>query len=117
MAILDLHKEMRGTDNMPDGFRQAQGVLMRVAQDSQSVREIQMVCDHLSQIIALQKQVMDMQAERFLPPSCDHPALDQTIQQWRNELDEARRTPRMVGTNEDLRWELDDMTRDVREAS
>jgi len=35
----------------------------------------------------------------------------------RNELEVARQTPRTAGTDEDLRRELDDMTRDAREAS
>jgi small-conductance mechanosensitive channel len=42
---------------------------------------------------------------------------EQQIQQLKNDLDEARRTPQTVGTDEDLRRELDDMTRDARGAS
>jgi hypothetical protein len=71
----------------------------------------------LSQITTLQKPLTDLQAKQFLPPSCDHTTFEQQIQQLRNDLDEARKTPRTVRTDDDLRRELDDMTRDAREAS
>jgi len=102
---------------MPEAFLQAQEVLRRVAQYSQPVREIQLVHDHPGQIIALQKQVTDLQTKRFLPPSVDHTTFEQQIQQLRTNLDEGRKTPRTVGMHEDLRRELDDMTQDARETS
>jgi hypothetical protein len=118
MALIDLSQETMGTEATTDAFVQAQEEMMRIAQYSQPVRTIQAVCDHPEQIIALQKQVTDLQAKAFLPsPSCDHMTFEQQIQQLRSELDEARKTARTVGTDEDLRRELDDMTRDAREAS
>jgi hypothetical protein len=117
MGLLDLNKETLGGEDMADAFTQAQEVLMRVAQYSQPVREIQRVCDHPSQIIALQKQIMDLQMKQLLPAPCDHTVLEQQIQQSRNDLAEAWRTPRTAGTDEEIRQELDDMTWDAREAS
>jgi hypothetical protein len=117
MGLLDLNKEIVGGEAMTDAFVQAQEVLMRLAQYSQPVQEIQMVCDHPSQIIALQKQITDLQTKRFLPASCDHTALEYQIQQLRNDIDETERTSRTAGTDEEIRQELDDMTRDAQEAS
>jgi hypothetical protein len=117
MALIDLNKEQMDLEATTDAFVQAQEVMMRIAQYSQPVRTIQALCDHPAQITNLQKQITELQTRQFLPPSCDHTTFEQQIQQLRNELDEARRTPRTVGTDEDLRRELDDMTRDAREAS
>jgi uncharacterized coiled-coil DUF342 family protein len=100
-----------------NAFMQAPEVMMRFAQYSQPMRTIQALCDHPAQIVALQKQISDLQAKQYLPPSCDHTTFEQQIQQLRNDLDKARKTARTVGTDEDLRRELDDMTRDAREAS
>jgi hypothetical protein len=87
---------------MTDAFTQAQEVLMWVAQYSQPVREIQMVCNHPSQIIALQKQVTDLQTKQFLPTPCDHTVQEQHIQKLRSDLDEAWRTSRTAGTDEEI---------------
>jgi hypothetical protein len=77
-----------------------------------------MVCDHPNQIIALQKQVTDMQTRQFLPPPlCDPTTSERQIRQLRDDLDEARRTPRTVRSDEDLRRELDDMTQNAQKAS
>jgi hypothetical protein len=117
MALIDLNRETMGAEATTDAFVQAQEVMMRIAQYSQPVRTIQAVCDHPAQIVALQKQITNLQSKQFIPPSCDHTTFEQQIQQLRGNLDEARKTPRIVGTDEDLRRELDDMTRDAREAS
>jgi hypothetical protein len=117
MELIDLNQETMGSEATIDAFVQAQEVMMRTVQYSQPMRTIQAVCDHPEQIIALQKQITDLQRKQCLPPSSDHTTFEQQIQQLRNDLDEARKTPRTVGTDEDLRRELDDMTRDAREAS
>jgi small-conductance mechanosensitive channel len=117
MAIIDLDKEMMGSEDTTDAFVQAPEVLMRIAQYSQPVRTIQAVCNHPAQIITLQKQITDLQTKQFLPPPCDHTTMEQQIQQLKEDLDKARKTPRTVGTEDDLRQELDDMTRDARSAS
>jgi hypothetical protein len=117
MAIIDLNHETMGHEATTDAFVQAQEVLMRIAQYSQPVRTIQAVCEHLIPIIALQKQITDLQMKQFLPASCNHTTFEQQIQLFRNDLDEARRTPRTEETDENLRRELDNMTRDAREAS
>jgi hypothetical protein len=117
MGLLNLNKETLGGEDMADTFTQVQEVLMRVAQYFQPVREIQMVCDHPSQIIALQKHVTDLQMKQFLPASCDYTPFEQQIQQLRNDLDDTRRTPRTAGTDEEIRQELDEITRDAQVAS
>jgi hypothetical protein len=92
--------------------------MTRIAKYSQPVRTIQAVCNHPQQIIALQRQITDLQTKQFLPsPSCDHSAYTQEIQQLRNNLEEARRIPRTAGTDKEIRRELEDMTRDAQEAS
>jgi hypothetical protein len=68
-------------------------------------------------MIALQKQITDQQKKKFLPTHWDHTAFEQQIQLLRNDLDEPRKTPGTVGTDEDLRMELDDMIRDPGQAS
>jgi hypothetical protein len=117
MALIDLNQETMGAEATTDACILAQEVMMRIAQYSQPVRTIQAVCDHQSQIPALQKQLTDLQTKQFLPPSCHHTAFEQQIQQLKNDLDEAHRTPRTAGTDEDIRRELEDMTWDAREAS
>jgi hypothetical protein len=72
MALLDLDKETLATEATTDAFVQAQEVIVRIAQYSQPVRTIQAVCDHPNQIIALQKQITDLQTQQFLPPPCEH---------------------------------------------
>jgi hypothetical protein len=89
MGLLNLDNETIGTEEITDAFAQAQELLMRVAQYSQPVREIQMVCDHPNQIISLQKQITDLQTQRFLPPSCDHTGYKTQIQDLQNNLEEA----------------------------
>jgi hypothetical protein len=117
MALLDLNNETMGIEDTTDAVIQAQEVMLRIAQYSQPVQTIQAVCDHPTQIVALQKEITNLQMKQFLLPSCDHTTFEQQIQQLKNVLEEAWRTPRTVGTDENLRRELDDMTRDAREAS
>jgi len=74
------------------------------------------VRDYPVEIIALQKQITDLQTQQFLPPECDHSSFEQQPESLSQGLEEARRIPRTVGTDEDLRQELDDMTRDARQS-
>jgi hypothetical protein len=90
---------------------------MRIAQYSQPVRTIQEVCDHPTQIVPLEKQITDLQTKQFLLPSCDHTMFERQIRQLRNDLDDARKTPRTVRTDEHLAQKLDHMSRDSRGAS
>jgi hypothetical protein len=117
MALWDLNKETMCTETAIETLVQAQELMVRIAQYSQPVRTIQAVCNHPNQIIAPQKQVTNLQARAFLPPSCNQTTFEQQIQQLRNDLDELRRTPTTVGTDEDLRRELGDMTRDAHKSS
>ena len=116
MALIDVEKENIGHEQLTEAFAQTQEVLMRVAQYSQPIREVQRVCEHPQQIIDLQRQITDLQSKQFLPPQCDHTRLEQQIQTLRTERDEALRRPPAPGTNEDLQQELDDMTRDARQS-
>jgi len=95
-------------------LEEAQDVLSRVAQYTEPAAMVQRVCDHPAQIIALQKQITDLQTQQLLPPDCNHSTFEQQLETLRQKLEEARRTPRRVGMNEDLRKELDTMTRDAR---
>jgi len=95
-----------------------QQVLSRVAQYSQPVREIQQVCSHPAEIAYLRNQITILRAQTQPPPLvCDHTGYETQLTTLRNELEVARQTPRTAGTDEDLRRELNDMTRDAREAS
>lgn len=48
-------------------LEEAQEVLRQVAQYTEPANHVQRVCDHPAQIIALQKQITDLQAQQFLP--------------------------------------------------
>jgi len=113
MALIDIDKHNTGYEQLREVFAQTQEVLMRLAQYSQRIREVHMVCEHPQQIIDRQRQITDLQMKQFLPPQCDHTELEQQIQTLRIERDEALRRPPAPGTNEDLQQELDDMTRDA----
>jgi len=116
MALIDIDKDNIGYEQLTEAFVQTQELLMWVAQYSQPIREVQMVCEHPQQIINLQRQVTDLQSKQFLPPPCDHTQLEQQMETLRNERDEALRRPVAPGTNEDLQQELEDMTRDARQS-
>jgi len=116
MALIDIDKDNIGYEQLTEAFVQMQEVLMRIAQYSQPIREVQRVCEHPQQIIDLQRQITDLQARQFLPPQCDHTELERQIQTLRTERDEALRRPPAPGTNEELQQELEDMTRDVRQS-
>jgi len=116
MALIDIDKDNVGYEQLTEAFAQTQEVLMRVAQYSQPIREVQRVCEHPQQIIDLQRQITDLQARQFLPPQCDHTEMERQIQTLRDKRDEALRRPPAPGTNEDLRQDLDDMTRDAQQS-
>jgi len=97
-------------------LEKAQGVLRSVAQYTEPAAMVQRVCDHSAQIVKLQKQITDLQTQQFLPPECNHSTFEQQLETLRQELEEGRRTQRTVGTDEDLRKELDDMTGDDRQS-
>ena len=46
MALIDIDKDNTGYEQLQEAFTQTQEVLMRVAQYSQPIREVQMVCEH-----------------------------------------------------------------------
>jgi hypothetical protein len=116
MALIDVDKDNTGPEQLREVFAKTQEVLMRVAQYSQPIREVQMVCKHPQQIIDLQRQITDLQTRQFLPPDCDHTVFEQQIQVLRNVRDEGLRREVALGTSEELQQELDDMTRDARQS-
>jgi len=84
-------------------LEEAQEVLRRVAQYTEPGAMVQRVCDYPAQIIALPKQITDLQTPQFLPPECDHSTFEQQLEMVKQELEEARRIPRTVGTDKDLK--------------
>jgi len=82
-ALIDIAKDNVRNEQLREAFVQTQEVLMRVAQYSQPIREVQMVCEHPQQIIDLQRQITDLQMKQFLPPQCNHTELEQQIQTLR----------------------------------
>jgi hypothetical protein len=115
MALLELQKDTVGFEELKEAFAQTQEELMRVAQYSQPIREVQMVCDHSQQIIHLQRQITNLQRKQFLPPECDHSGLEQQRPTPTEEQNKARRRPAASGTDEDLRQELADITQDAQQ--
>ena len=97
-------------------LEEALGVLRRVAQYTELAAMVQRVCDHPALIIELQNQITDLQTQLVLPAECDHSMFEQQLETLRQELEEARRIPRTVGADHDLRHELDDMTWDARQS-
>jgi hypothetical protein len=95
-----------------------QQVLSRVAQYSQPVWEIQQVSNHPAEISDLRNQITIFRARTEPPPIvCDLTDNETQLATLRNQLEEARRTPRVEGTVDKIRQELDDITRDAREAN
>jgi hypothetical protein len=77
MALIDVGGGNTRYEQLREAFAQTQEVLVQVAQYSQPIREVQMVCKHPQQIIDLQRQITDLQTKQFLPPACDHTELEQ----------------------------------------
>jgi hypothetical protein len=116
MAHIDIDKHNLVSEQLREAFIQTQEVVMRVAQYSQTIREVQRVCEHQKQIIDQQRHITDLQTKQFLPPQCDHTELKRQIQTLRNEREEALRRPPAAGFNKHLQQELDEMTRDPRQS-
>jgi hypothetical protein len=106
MALIDIQRNGTGFEQPGEALAQAQEVLLRVAQYSQPIREVQMVCNDPQQIIYLDRQITDLQTKKILPPQCDHTWFEQQIQTLKNEQNEARRRPAAPGMDKDLREEL-----------
>jgi len=104
---------LRGETSLLD---ESQEVLGRVVEFTEPAAMVQRVCDLPTQMIALQKQITDLQSQQLLPPRCDHLTFEQQLEPLRQKLEEARRTPRTGSTDNELWQELDDMTRDTRQS-
>jgi len=116
IALLDLQRDPVEFEELKNAFGQTQEVSTRVAQYSQPIRVVQMVCEHQQQIIDLQRQLTDLQAKQFLSRQCNHTELEQRIWTLTGERDEARWKPTAPGTDEELREELADMTQDTQQS-
>jgi hypothetical protein len=69
MALIIIDKDNVRSDQFGEAFIQTQAVMIPVAQCSQPIRDMQMVCEHPQQIIDLQRQMSDLQTRQFLPPT------------------------------------------------
>jgi len=116
MALIDIQADAMGMEEMRKAFSQTQEELMRMAQYSQPIREVQMVGDHAQQMINLQRQITQLQTKQFLPPHCDHTEFEQQTQTVMQDWDEARRRHALPGLNEELRQELADMTQKTQQS-
>jgi len=99
-----IHRNLLETDGRErqTSLEEAQEVLRRRADGTEYAATVQSVCDHPAQIIASQKQIMDLQSQRFLSPQCDNSTFEQLLKALRQELEEARRTPRVAGMDREL---------------
>jgi len=79
----------------------AQEVLRMVAWYTEHGSIVQRVCNHPAQIIALQKQITNRHAQRYLPPQCDHTEMKTRIQVLMTEQVEARSRPAIPGADEE----------------
>jgi len=113
MALIDLQRDAIGMNELKDSFAQTQEVLVRMAQYSQPIRGVQMVCNHPQQIIVPQRQITDLQTKQFLPTQCNHTELEQRMQTLTKALDTARWRPAAPGSDEDHRQQLVDMSQDA----
>jgi hypothetical protein len=68
MSVTDIQRDAFRLDELNEACPQTQEVLMKVAQYSQPIREVQMVCNHPQQIIDQQRQITNLQTKQFLPP-------------------------------------------------
>jgi len=80
-------------------LEEAQEVLRQVAQYTEPANHVQRVCDHPAQIIALQKQITDLQAQQFLPVQWIQTERANPVRGLENELGEARTRPVVEGMN------------------
>jgi hypothetical protein len=60
MALLDVQGDAIRFEGLREAYARTQDPLTRMAQYSQTIREVQMVCDHPQQIIDLQRQSTDL---------------------------------------------------------
>ena len=65
-------------------LEEAQEVLRRVAQYIEPANLVLRVCDHPAQIIALQKQIMDLLGQQLLFRLCNYTEMENWIRGLRN---------------------------------
>jgi len=116
MEPLDIQRDGTGFEETEAKLVECEEVLMRVARYTEPAEMVQRVCDHPAQIIALQKEVTHLKAQHFLPPICNHLVMDKRMQILKNKSAEARRTPAVAGTSQELQNELNQMTQNARES-
>ena len=84
-------------------LEEAQEVLERKAEYTKPTDMVHRVCAHLAQIIALQKQIMDLHAQQFLTSESDRSMFERQAETLRKDLEEVRRVARVARRNEELR--------------
>jgi hypothetical protein len=110
MALLDEQGDAIRFVELREPYALTQEVLTWVAQYSQPIREVQMVCDHPQQIIDWQRQVTTLQMKQFQPLRCDHSEFERQIQTLTDAWNKARMRPAAPGTDENLSQELANIT-------
>jgi hypothetical protein len=116
IALLDIQRDTIAFSELNKEFEQTQYVLIRVAQYSQPIGEVQMVFNHPNQVVDLHGQITHLQSKQFLAPQCDQTTLEQQIQTVTNEWDEARMRPAAPGKDAEPRQELAYLTQDTQQA-
>jgi hypothetical protein len=84
LALLHILGEAIRFDEQNEVFAETQEVLRRVAQDSQPIRTVQMLCKHPQQIIDLQRQITDLQARQYLRLKFNHTEMHNQVQTQRD---------------------------------
>jgi hypothetical protein len=117
MAHLDMEGDAIEFEELREASARTHEVLTRVAQYSQLIREVQMICVDPQQIIDPLRRITDLQTKQFLPSQCDHTEFERQILTLTNERNDARMSPAAPGTDEDLQQELADMTQDAQQSA
>jgi len=82
-----------------------------VAQYTKPAQTVQRLCEPPAQLIALQREITDLKAQQFLPPTFNHSKTEGSIQSLEDNLAEAWRRPATEGFREELQTHLALMTR------
>jgi len=116
IVLINIQRDAMGFDKLNDVFGQTHELLMRVAQCSQPIREVQMVCNHTQLIIDLRRQITDLLGKQFQPPQCNCTELEQRIQTLTGKRDEACMRLTGIGTDQELRQDSADISRDAQQS-
>ena len=108
--------DCKGFEETQKRLVQCQEVLLLVAGYTEPAETVQRVCAYPAQIIMLQKEITDLKARHFLPPTCYHLVMDETIPSIEKDLDEGQRRPADAGSSEELQADLAAITQNAQES-